>query len=157
MLVSPWINRLCSSSLTLEVQLSPFASFLCLLCISGHGYRLPTWHKLQAISLLSVVGPIGVCSWEPRVSGLQMHTPNPDTGLGLQTFQDAWATMPAFLIILWSGRKSNRQIIRPAGRICNREKHAAVRTLEGKGWLSLGGTQGRVLGQNFNIGNTYRI
>lgn len=113
MLVLPWINKLCLSSLTLEVQLSPFASFLCLLCISGHGYRLPTWHKLQAVSLLSVVGPIGVCSWEPRVSVLQMHTLNPDTGLGMQTFQDAWATMPAFRITLWSGRKSNGQIITP--------------------------------------------
>lgn len=104
-LVLPWINKLCSSSLTLEVQLSPFASSSCLLCSSGRGYRLPTCHKLQATSYLSILVPVGLCSWEPGLSELFSSTnAYRAVMLGEAEIPGCMSHSSCLPITVWSGR-----------------------------------------------------
>lgn len=90
--------------------------------------------------------PVGLLSWEPRLSELFSST-NAYWALMLrevlQKFQDAWTTAPAVLITLWSGRKSHEQIITPTSRMCNRRENTSLGSQEGKTFN--GRNQGGVL------------
>lgn len=144
MLTLSCINKLCSSSLTPEVQLSPFASSSGWLCSLGHGTSFQLVKKMQATCLLSALSPYGpmlleLCSRNFSITTMHML---PDSGLCTAEIQTAKATVPVLLLIMWPRRKSCRQIIIPRSRMHKRgEKNKLMWEL-----MNMVGDQGKVLG-----------
>lgn len=93
--------------------------------------------------------PVGLSSWEPRLSFPQMHTEPWCQARHCGELQDTWATVPAFVIVLWSGRKSHGLIITPTGRMCNRQENKQLWELR-KGRSNFQWKNREILGQGFS-------